>query len=42
MYVVEDHGHAVAGRFGQAHIPGNDALEDLPAEEAAEIGRDLL
>ena len=42
MYVVEDHRHAVARRLGQANIPRNDALENLGAEERAQVGGDLL
>ena len=42
MYVVEQYWHAVARSFRQAHIPGNNGLEYLSAEKAAEIGRHLL
>lgn len=42
MYVVEHYWHAVAWRFSQTHIPGNDAFKHLGAEEASKIGSNLL
>jgi hypothetical protein len=42
MYVVEDHGHAVAGRFRQSDISRDDAFENLRSEETSKIGSDLF
>src|SRR3990167_8192965 len=41
LRVVEQDGLAVARGFGQAHVSGNDAREDLCAEEVAQVGQDL-
>lgn len=41
MNVVEQNGLAVAGSFGEPHIPRNHAFEDLRAKETSEIGSDL-
>src|SRR6266496_4065569 len=42
LHVVEDHGHAVAWRLPQPHVPRNDSLEDLVFEKLPHVGRDLL
>src|SRR3989344_5847336 len=41
LRVVEQDGLAVTRRFGQAHVSGNDAREDLGAEEVAQVGQNL-
>jgi hypothetical protein len=41
MYVVEYHGHSVAGRFRQADIPRDDCFKDLGAEESTQVCCDL-
>jgi hypothetical protein len=42
MYVVEHYGHAVTWGLSEPDITRNDGFKDLSAEEAAEIGCDLL
>jgi hypothetical protein len=42
MYVVEHYRHSVARGLGKTDIARYDGFKDLSAEEAAEIGCDLL
>jgi hypothetical protein len=42
MNVVEHYGHSVARRFGKANISRYHGLEYLTAEEASQVGSDLL
>jgi hypothetical protein len=42
MNVVEYHGHPVAWSFGETNISRYHRLEYLAAEEASQVGRDLL
>ena len=42
MNVVKHHGHPVAGRFGETNVSRYHCLEYLTAEEASQVGGDLL
>ena len=42
FHVVEDHRHAVARRFAEAHVARDDGVEDLLLEELAHVARHLL
>jgi len=42
MYVVEYHGHSVTWCLRQPDIARNHGFEDLVAEKAPQIGRNLL
>jgi len=42
MDVVEYHGHTVAWRFGETNVSRYHRLEYLTAEEASQVGGDLL
>src|SRR6516225_2367541 len=41
LLVVKDNRFAETGRFGQANISRNDAFENLPAKERAQVVRNL-
>src|SRR5215470_8310208 len=42
FHVVQNHGHAVAGRFTQSHVPGNHRAEHFFFEKLPDIVRNLL
>ena len=42
MYVVEHYRHAVTGSLGQADVPRYNSFKYLRAEEATEVGGNLL
>ena len=42
LHVVENHRHAVARRFAEAHVARDDGVEHLLLEELAHVARDLL
>src|ERR1700675_1293850 len=41
VYIIENNRFTKTWCFGQTHIPGNQALEDLGPKEAAQVGGDL-